>query len=48
MQETGMTKGQIEDDEDIYPYFSLKTVLVRENEKLVVGYIEFAPPSLLD
>jgi hypothetical protein len=48
MQETGMTKRQIEDDEDIFPYFSLKTVLVRENEKLVVAYIEFAPPSILD
>jgi hypothetical protein len=35
-------------DPDFKPYFNLKVVLVEEGGKLLVGYFEFLPPSMLD
>jgi hypothetical protein len=48
MAETGMTEKQIEEDSDLFPYFSLKTVLVEDGGKLAIGYLEFVGPSILD
>ena len=33
---------------DVYPYFTLKTVLVEEAGQSNIGYVEIVPPSMLD
>jgi hypothetical protein len=43
-----MSTQEIEQDEEFAPYFTIKYVLVEEDEQLKVGYFEFLPPSILD
>jgi len=48
MQETGLTAEELENDDELYPYFNLKSVIVEDGGELKVGYFEFLPPSILD
>ena len=43
-----ITVDEVLSDEDFAPYFTVKIVLVEEQQTLKVGYFEFLPPSIFD
>ncbi|MCZ7646250.1 MAG: hypothetical protein M5U26_13370 [Planctomycetota bacterium] len=47
-EEMGMTPEEVEQDEELAPYYTLKQVLVEEGGELKIGYFEFLPPSMAD
>lgn len=47
-QQEGISVEQLKKEDDFYPYFNLKVVLVEEGGQLKIGYFEFLPPSMLD